>query len=113
MEGQVWRTRSERGARVETAEGGELEAEASGRGSDSGQRCAEGLTRKKLVEPAARRTAVSYTIEQHQISERRACRLAGISRSSRCYQPPTQRDESLRERIRDWRGNISDSGTFG
>jgi len=44
---------------------------------------------------------VSYTIGQYQISERRACRLAGISRSSRRYQPATQRDESLRERIRE------------
>jgi hypothetical protein len=33
---------------------------------------AKGLL-KKLVTPAARRTAVSYTTEQHQISERRAC----------------------------------------
>lgn len=44
---------------------------------------------------------MSYTIKQHQISERRACRLAGISRSSRRYQPATKRDESLRERIRE------------
>jgi putative transposase len=51
--------------------------------------------------PAARRTAVSYSIEQYRISERRACRLAGISRSSRRYQPATDGDESLRERIRE------------
>jgi putative transposase len=44
---------------------------------------------------------VSYTIEQYEISERRACRLAGISRSSRHYQPDTQRDEGLRQRIRE------------
>ena len=44
---------------------------------------------------------MSYTIKQHQISERRACRLAGISRSSRRYQPATQRDDSLRARIRE------------
>lgn len=42
---------------------------------------------------------MSYTIEQHQISERRACRLVGISRSSRRYQPGTDRDTVLRERI--------------
>ena len=44
---------------------------------------------------------MSYTIEQYRISERRACRLAGISRSSRHYQPATDRDDTLRERIRE------------
>ena len=44
---------------------------------------------------------MSYTIEQYRISERRACRLAGISRTSRRYQPATKRDTGLRERIRE------------
>lgn len=56
---------------------------------------------KRLVAPAARRTAVSYTIEQYRIGERRACRLAGISRSSRRYQPTLERDDTLRNRIRE------------
>jgi putative transposase len=44
---------------------------------------------------------VSYTIEQYRISERRGCRLAGISRTSRRYQPSRDEDETLRERIRE------------
>jgi putative transposase len=44
---------------------------------------------------------VSYTIGQYAISERRACRLAGISRSSRRYQPAADRDDALRERLRE------------
>lgn len=44
---------------------------------------------------------MSYTIEQYRIGERRACRLAGISRSSRRYQAARDRDEGLRERIRE------------
>ena len=44
---------------------------------------------------------MSYTIEQYRISERRACRLAGISRSSRRYQASRDGDEVLRERIRE------------
>lgn len=44
---------------------------------------------------------MSYTIEQYRISERRACRLAGISRSNRRYQPVTDRGGGLRERIRE------------
>ncbi len=44
---------------------------------------------------------MSYTIEQYRISERRACRLAGISRTSRRYETARDRDEGLRERIRE------------
>src|SRR5690242_6645436 len=40
-------------------------------------------------------------MEHYRISERRACRLAGISRSNRRYQPAKDRDDALRERIRE------------
>lgn len=41
------------------------------------------------------------TLEQYGISERRACRLAGISRSGRQCRPATDRRAALRERIRE------------
>jgi putative transposase len=44
---------------------------------------------------------VSDTIERYQISERRACRLAGISRSSRRYQAAADHDDALGERLRE------------
>jgi hypothetical protein len=59
------------------------------------------LLSKKLLEPAARRTAVSYTIEEYRISDRRAGRLAGISWTSRPYQPNTNRDEASHPGIRE------------
>jgi putative transposase len=40
-----------------------------------------------MVAPAARREVVTYLREQHQLSERRACRLATIHRSSLRYRP--------------------------
>jgi len=44
---------------------------------------------------------VSYAIEQYRTSGRRACRRPAISRSSRGYQPAADRDETLRQRIRE------------
>ena len=42
---------------------------------------------------------MSYTIAQYGMSERRACGLAGMSRSSRRYKTAGDRDDVLRERI--------------
>ncbi len=44
---------------------------------------------------------MSYTIEQYKINER--CRLVGISRSSRRYQPVRQPDRALGNGYTGWR----------
>ncbi len=36
---------------------------------------------KKVEKPATRRAVVGYLVEHHPVSERRACRLLGLSRS--------------------------------
>lgn len=55
-----------------------------------------------MVTPAARRAAVSYFRDRHGQSERSACRLAGLSRST--YRRKSLRDEAdqpLRDRLLD------------
>src|SRR5277367_1518769 len=47
---------------------GERSAEEAAGGSDAGQRGAEGHRRKKMVTPAARRSAVTVAREAHGIS---------------------------------------------
>jgi putative transposase len=44
---------------------------------------------------------VSYAEEHHQVSERRASRLAGISRSSQRYQGRPAQDLELREKVKE------------
>jgi putative transposase len=44
------------------------------------------LVTKKMVGSAAQRAAVDHLMKAHQASERRACRLVGIARSTRRYQ---------------------------
>ena len=54
-----------------------------------------------MVEPQALKTAVAFLQEQHEASERRACRLVGMGRSTHRYQQVrNEKREELRERIR-------------
>lgn len=51
--------------------------------------------------PAARRCAVHYLEGQYGISERRACRLVGLPRSTLRYQAKAKADAELRTRLRE------------
>jgi len=53
------------------------------------------------VTPAERRAAVGWLRERYAFSERRACRLVGIGRSSARYQPARGDDEAVRMRLRE------------
>ena len=54
------------------------------------------------MRPAARRAAVGLLRERYGVSERRACRVVGIGRSSMRYQPAPRADEpALRQRLRE------------
>jgi putative transposase len=55
-----------------------------------------------MVEPAAQRAAVNHLIEEHRMSERRACRLVNLSRSTQRYRVRQQRDDGLRQRLSEW-----------
>ncbi len=100
LEGEVRRTGSERSAAAEAVGRGEPEAEADRGGPGDGFGDAEGSSRKKMVEPEAKRTAVAELRKQHGTSERRACRLVGLKRSTHRYrQRKNERWERLRTRI--------------
>lgn len=45
---------------------------------------------------------MQYLQQQHAFSQRRACRLAGISRTTGQYRPRPQRDARLRQRLREF-----------
>ena len=51
------------------------------------------------MKPAAKKQVVTHLTENHQLSQRRACTLAGISRSGCRYQAVPAKDDGLRERL--------------
>ena len=65
----------------------------------------EGSSRKKMVGPGAKRTAVAELRKQPGTSERRACRLVGLKRSTHRYR---QQNNERRERLRTRIGAIAD-----
>lgn len=52
-----------------------------------------------MVEPAAQKAAVTHLVEEHRMSERRACRLVNLSRSTQRYRARQQSDDGLRHRL--------------
>ncbi|WP_407920188.1 IS3 family transposase [Geobacter pickeringii] len=56
---------------------------------------------KKVVAPAARRHVVEYLRQSYSISERRACKLSCLDRSSFRYQPKPDKNTELRIRLRE------------
>jgi putative transposase len=54
-----------------------------------------------VVKPAARRAVVRFLIETYQLSERRSCRIARVSRSSHRYVHRREQQEWLRQRLRE------------
>lgn len=54
-----------------------------------------------MVKPANRKAVVRHLIEQHRISERVACQLAGISRTAYRYQARSRQDGALRDRLKE------------
>lgn len=54
-----------------------------------------------MVKPADRKPVVAQLMSEHEISERRACQLAGISRTGFRYQVDRSRDDALRARLKE------------
>jgi hypothetical protein len=52
-----------------------------------------------VVTPAARRETVAHLQEHFTVSERCACRLVGVARSTVRYQPQPREDAKLIERL--------------
>jgi putative transposase len=53
-----------------------------------------------VVTPPAKREAVAYILQTHDVSERRACRALGITRALVRYCFTRPHDSALRERLR-------------
>ena len=54
-----------------------------------------------MVTPASRKPVVCYMIERHGLSERAACRLAGVSRTGFMYVVKPSSDDVARERLKE------------
>lgn len=54
-----------------------------------------------MVTPAARRSVVTYLRENHQLSERWACTIVRLCRSSCRYQAKPRNDDEIRSRLRE------------
>ena len=54
-----------------------------------------------MVKPAARREAVGYLRKQYATSERRACRVVGVGRSTQRYRGHRKQPEALVKRLRE------------
>jgi len=53
-----------------------------------------------VVTPAARREAVAHLVKSHEMSQRRACSITGVDRSTVRYRSRRPVDAELRERLR-------------
>ena len=74
-------------ASIKHARARERAAEAAGGGSGAGQRDLEGGGLGNVLSPPRRRQAVDYVRHHLSISERRACRVLGQSRSTHRHRP--------------------------
>ena len=54
-----------------------------------------------MVTPGAKRDAVAHARDHHGLSERRACKLVGVSRRVIRYEPTRPDDKALRQRLRE------------
>jgi hypothetical protein len=54
-----------------------------------------------VVKPAGRKQIVDTMVQEHQLSERTACQLAGISRTAYRYKAKRRDDERLRVRLKE------------
>ena len=76
-------------------------AEAAGGGPEPGQAHAAGGAPKKLVRPAQKRAVVQYFRVGFRVSERRACRVAGVPAPTCRYRSQARDQAALRVRLRD------------
>ena len=79
LEVEVRRARGVGGQAPEDARGREPQAEEAVGRADARQRHAQRAADKNLLTPAARRTVVSWAIEEKDYSQLRACALIGLA----------------------------------
>ena len=86
LEVEVRRHGRQRGAAAEGDGGREPPSEAAGSGAESALRSAEGRYPKKLLELAGLRGS-GVRVSRVPVSERTACKLLNVERSSSRYEP--------------------------
>jgi hypothetical protein len=69
-------------------------SKAVGGGSQPGQRSTEGNRTKKRLELAGLRADAAFAMKEFAMSERRACRLVELDRSSYRYEPRAHHSEA-------------------
>src|SRR5690348_8659249 len=90
------------GAAAEGPGRGERPAQAAGGRAGARQSGAQGGAPKKLVRPAQRRAAAGWLRTHYAFSERHACRLVGLGRSTARYRSRRRADEAtVRQRLRE------------
>jgi putative transposase len=52
-----------------------------------------------MVEPAAKKAAAAHLVQEHQMSERRACRLVDLHRATKRYRAKHQNGDAFRQRL--------------
>ena len=57
-----------------------------------------------MVRPAGKRKVVSHLVSAHDLSQRRACRLAGLNLSTWQYKARKQDRDALRGRLKELAG---------
>lgn len=77
----------------------ESPAEEAGGGSQPRQGGAAGRAGPKIVKPAARRRVVAVLMSERGMSERRACGLIRLDRTTRRYVPKPRDDQAIRSRL--------------
>src|ERR1700730_10555632 len=99
LEVEVWRHGSQRSTTAEESGGRKPAAEAVGGRSQPGQGSAQGDRAKKRLELAGLRTDVAFAMEQYEMSERQACKLVDLDRSSYRYKPRPDHNAELRQEL--------------
>src|SRR5271170_7122178 len=99
LEVEVRRHGRERGAAAEGDGRREPPSEVAGGRAEPAWRGAEGSHTKKRLELAGLRGDVAFLSAEYRLSERTACKLLGVERSSYRYEPRADRNAELRDEL--------------
>src|SRR5690606_29380537 len=110
VEEQVRRPVGVRGQTAQESRTGEQRAQENGRGVVAGQPRPEGGALKGVLKPRQRPTAVQ-AMRAVGLSERRACTLAGQSRTTQRYRARPKEEARLRRRLRELAARWTRYGT--
>jgi len=100
MEIEVWRHGGVRRQATEGSRSREQPSEEVVGRYDAREDSGGGCPPPKVVKPAKRRELVGFFRAQYQLSQRRSCRLAGLSRKAMRYVPVDRGDKALSKALK-------------